>query len=99
MVLDRVRTIPDTVDEFIGYRIGFDLWALDGPAFDELKAFHANGKAVVRNVWLPAEYAHVIVPATRDLAAEPRDARLDRRLSSRTARRAGAAAGGTETTT
>ena len=34
-VLDRVRTIPDTVDEFTGYRIGFDLCALDGPAFDE----------------------------------------------------------------
>ena len=37
IVLDRVRTIPDTVDEFVGYRIAFDLWALDGPAFDELK--------------------------------------------------------------
>ncbi len=71
IVLDRVRTIPDTVDEFIGYRIAFDLWALDGPAFDEMKTFHANGTAVVRNVWLPAEYAHVMVPATRDLAASP----------------------------
>jgi hypothetical protein len=67
IVLDRVRIIPDTVDEFVGYRIGFDLWALDGPAFDEIKSFHANGNAVVRNVWLPAEYAHVTVPATRDL--------------------------------
>jgi hypothetical protein len=71
IVLDRVRTIPDTVDEFIGLRIGFDLWALDGPAFDELKAFHASGNAVVRNTWLPAEYAHVMVPATRDLAQSP----------------------------
>ncbi len=40
IVLDRVRTIPDTVDEFVGYRIAFDLWALDGPAFDEMKTFH-----------------------------------------------------------
>jgi hypothetical protein len=71
IVLDRVRTIPDTVDEFVGYRIAFDLWALDGPAFDEMKTFHANGNAVVRNVWLPAEYAHVTVPATRDLVASP----------------------------
>lgn len=71
IVLDRVRTIPDTVDEFIGYRIAFDLWALDGPAFDEMKTFHANGTAVVRNVWLPAEYAHVMVPATRDLVSSP----------------------------
>jgi hypothetical protein len=71
IVLDRVRTIPDTVDEFVGYRIAFDLWALDGPAFDELKTFHANGTAVVRNAWLPAEYAHVTVPATRDLLQYP----------------------------
>ncbi len=71
IVLDRVRTIPDTVDEFVGYRIGFDLWALDGPAFDDVKSFHANGTAIVRNVWLPAEYAHVTVPATRDLVSSP----------------------------
>jgi hypothetical protein len=71
IVLDRVRTIPDTVDEFVGYRIGFDLWALDGPAFEDLKSFHASGNAVVRNTWLPAEYAHVSVPATRDLLQSP----------------------------
>jgi len=71
IVLDRVRTIPNTVDEFVGYRIAFDLWALDGPAFDELKTFHADGNAVVRNAWLPADYAHVTVPATRDLLQSP----------------------------
>lgn len=71
IVADRVRMIPDTVEEFVGYRIGFDLWALDGPAFENLKSFHPNGKAVVRNVWLPAEYAHVMVPATRDLVQSP----------------------------
>ncbi len=71
IVLDRVRTIPDTVDEFVGYRIAFDLWALDGPAFDELKTFRASGTAVVRNTWLPADYAHVTVPATRDLLQSP----------------------------
>jgi hypothetical protein len=68
IVADRVRTIPDTVEEFVGYRIGIDLWALDGPAFEHAKSFHANGKAVVRNVWLPDDYAHVKVPATRVLA-------------------------------
>jgi hypothetical protein len=71
MVVDRVRTIPDTVEEFVGYRIGLDLWALDSPALDEVKAFHANGTAVVRNVWLPDDYKHVMVPATRDLATNP----------------------------
>lgn len=67
IVLDRVRTIPDTVDEFVGYRIAFDLWALDGPAFDAVKTFYPTGNALVRNAWLPADYAHVTVPATRDL--------------------------------
>jgi hypothetical protein len=71
IVVDRVRMIPDTVEEFVGYRIGFDLWALDGPAFEHLKSFHANGKAVVRNVWLPEDYAHVMVPATRELLKDP----------------------------
>jgi hypothetical protein len=36
-----------------------------------VKAFHANGTAIVRNVWLPDDYKHVMVPATRDLAASP----------------------------
>ena len=71
IVLDRVRTIPDTVDEFVGFRIGFDLWALDGPAFEDLKSFSASGNASVRNTWLPADYAHVSVPATRDLLQSP----------------------------
>jgi hypothetical protein len=70
-VLDRVRTIPDTVDEFVGFRIGFDLWALDGPAFDEVKTFRANGSAVVRNTWLPEDYYHVWVPRTGGLAKDP----------------------------
>jgi hypothetical protein len=71
IVLDRVRTIPDTVEEFVGLRIGFDLWALDGPAFDEVKSFHASGKAVVRNTWLPENYYHVWVPDIGPLAQNP----------------------------
>jgi hypothetical protein len=70
-ILDRVRTIPDTVDEFDGYRIGFDLWALDGVGFEALKTFHPSGTARVRNVTLPADYAHVMVPATQELALNP----------------------------
>ncbi len=74
-VLGRVRTIPDTVAEFTGYRIALDLFAWDGPWLEELKTFHANGKAVVRNVTLPAGYSHVLVPITAGLAetAEMRD--------------------------
>ena len=67
-VLSVIRSIPDTVDEFTGYRIGLDLFAWDAPGLEGLKTFHANGKAKVRNVTLPAEYSHVFVPYTAELA-------------------------------
>jgi hypothetical protein len=62
-----IRTIPDTVDEFTGYRIGVDFFAWDAPGFEGVKTFHAEGKAKVRNVTLPAEYSHVFVPYTHEL--------------------------------
>ncbi len=71
IVLSRVRSIPDTVDEFTGYRIGIDFFAWDGPGLEGLKTFHADGKAKVRNVTLPDEYSHVFVPATEQLAEDP----------------------------
>ena len=70
IVVSRIRTIPDTVDEFTGYRIALDLFAWDAPWTVDLKTFHANGKAVVRNVELPAEYSHVFVPGTARLAED-----------------------------
>jgi hypothetical protein len=71
MVLSRVRSIPDTVDEFTGYRIGIDFFAWDAPGLEGVKTFHADGKANVRNVTLPAEYSHVFVPGTAQLAEDP----------------------------
>jgi hypothetical protein len=68
MVVSRIRTIPDTVEEFTGYRIALDLFAWDAPWTTDLKNFHANGKAHVRNVELPAAYSHVFVPGTASLA-------------------------------
>ena len=68
IVASRVRTVPDTVDEFVGYRIGLDLIAWDAPGLEGIKTFHPNGKATVRNVTLPAEYSHVFVPVTSGLA-------------------------------
>ncbi len=67
-VLPVIRSIPDTVEEFTGYRIGLDLFAWDAPGLEGAKTFHAEGKATVRNVTLPAEYSHVFVPATAHLA-------------------------------
>jgi hypothetical protein len=70
-VLPVIRTIPDTVDEFTGYRIGVDLFAWDVPGFEMMKTFHAEGRAKVRNITLPAEYSHVFVPYTERLAESP----------------------------
>ena len=83
IVAGRIRSIPDTVDEFVGYRIGLDLIAWDVPGLEGIKTFYPNGKATVRNVTLPAEYSHVFVPVTSGLARYARDARLDQRLRSR----------------
>jgi hypothetical protein len=70
-VFNVVRAIPDTVDDFTGYRIGLDFFAWDAPGLEGVKTFHAAGKANVRNVTLPAEYSHVFVPATAQLALSP----------------------------
>jgi hypothetical protein len=70
-VLRVIREIPDTVDDFIGYRIGVDFFAWDAPGLEGFKTFHADGKAKVRNVTLPAEYSHVFVPATAQLVESP----------------------------
>jgi len=70
-VLRVIRDIPDNVDDFTGYRIGLDFFAWDIPGLEAVKTFHATGKANVRNVTLPAEYSHVFVPATAQLAESP----------------------------
>ncbi len=71
MVVSLVRSIPDTADEFTGYRIGIDFFAGDGPGLEGVKTFYPAGKANVRNVTLPAEYSHVFVPVTAQLAEDP----------------------------
>ena len=68
-VVPMIRSIPDAVDEFTGYRIGLDLFAWDAPGLENVKTFHPVGKAIVRNVTLPAEYSHVFVPDTEQLAS------------------------------
>jgi len=66
----RLHTIPNTVDEFTGFVIAFDLiaWTLPGT---HSAAYEHNGTAIVRNVELPASYNHVFVPMTRSLADDP----------------------------
>ncbi len=64
----RLRTIPDTVEEFTGYTIGVDMVAWDFSS--GASNFRSNGSATVRNVRLPAEYSHVTVASTSHLARE-----------------------------
>jgi hypothetical protein len=66
----RLRTIPDTVEEFTGYAIAVDLWAWTFPG-DPGSKYANGGKAHIRNVTLPAGYNHVLVPVTHDLAGDP----------------------------
>jgi len=68
--LDTLRKIPDNVDEFTGYFISVDLFALSFPGNPLDQPYQNTGKANVRNVMLPATYNHVMVPATRDLAKD-----------------------------
>lgn len=69
-LMDKLHTIPDTVDEFTGYTIGVDLWAwtIAGPTDTR---YSKEGRANVRNVTLSAANSHVMVPVTADLATDP----------------------------
>jgi hypothetical protein len=70
-MVHRLRTIPDTVEDFTGYTISVDFVALSFPGSRGASEFHHNGTANVRNVILPAAYNHVVVPVTRELATNP----------------------------
>lgn len=70
--LETLRRIPDTVDEFTGFFVTLDMIALSFPGNPLDKRYEADGKAVVRNVDLPATYSHVAVPDTAGLAADAR---------------------------
>jgi len=64
----RLRTIPDTVDEFTGYALALDLVAWDMPGAGA--RYQARSGARVRNIELPAAYSHVFVPQTAHLARD-----------------------------
>lgn len=65
----RLRSIPDSVDEFTGFVLGVDLIAWDLPGVGT--SYRAKGSARVRNVELPSDYSHVFVVATSALARDP----------------------------
>jgi len=65
-MVSRLRAIPDSVDEFTGFIIDWDLIALGG---DE--PYRAIGEAKVRTVRLPASTSHIGIPLAKDLALNP----------------------------
>lgn len=67
-ILGKLRTIPDTVDDFTGFSIEWDLIAGTLPGSEN---YHAGGGAHVRNVELAADTSHIDMPRTRYLAQNP----------------------------
>jgi len=67
-MLGKLHDIPDTVDEFTGFAIEWDMIA---GTFPGATPYRASGTARVRNVTLPAIYVHVDLPRTEHLATNP----------------------------
>jgi len=65
-MVSRLRAIPDSVDEFTGFIIEWDLIALGG---DE--PYRGVGEGKVRTVRLPASTSHIGMPLTKELALNP----------------------------
>ena len=63
----RLRSIPDSVEEFTGFYKHFDILGGDFLGFGSANHYEANGRAKVRTVRLPAKYSHVHMPATKHL--------------------------------
>jgi len=66
-MLPRLRSIPDSVDEFAGFTLEWD------PIAGETTGgtpYAANGRADVRNITLPSSYHHVTLPDAEHLAAD-----------------------------
>jgi hypothetical protein len=67
-MLGRLRAIPDTVGDFTGFSIEWDLIAGTLPGSER---YYAMGTAQVRNVSLAAGTSHIGMPHARDLAVNP----------------------------
>jgi len=66
-MMTRLRKVPDSVEHFTGFYMGFDLFGGDLLGFGGANRYEANGTAHVRNVRLPTGYNHVTVPSTKHL--------------------------------
>ena len=68
----RLRTIPASVGEFTGFCKEQDILGGDFLGYGPANHFKSGGQAVVRNVWLPAEYKHGEIPNTKHLLNDPK---------------------------
>lgn len=64
---DKLREIPDSVEDFTGYQKGMDMAGGDLMGFGSGNEYHALGTARVRNVRLPSLGAHWTLPYTKGL--------------------------------
>jgi hypothetical protein len=69
-MLSQLRRIPDSVEEFTGFHIPYDL--MSGTLFgvSQRDYYVPVGSAAVRNVVLPSESSHLTVPLMEELAGD-----------------------------
>ena len=67
-MLERLREIPDTVEEFTGFSSQWDPIAGN---FGAVEPYRATGSAQVRNVVLPPAASHLTLPRVAELARDP----------------------------
>jgi pimeloyl-ACP methyl ester carboxylesterase len=63
----KLRSIPDSVEEFVGFQKGMDLLGGDYLGFGPANDYHAIGQACVRNVRLPSACSHSEILYVRGL--------------------------------
>jgi hypothetical protein len=67
-MLSRLHVIPDSVEEFSGYSLDWDLIAGN---FGSAEPYRAAGTAQVRNIVLPPAVGHITAPLAKPLALDP----------------------------
>lgn len=66
-MIGRLRTVPDSAEEFTGFYKGMDLLGGDFLGYGSANHFKASGTAVVRNIQLPSAWRHGKIPDTAHL--------------------------------
>jgi hypothetical protein len=67
-MIGKLRKIPDTVEEFTGFYIPFDIIGSDLLGFGNLNKYYPSGSTKVQNILLPAGYSHFTIIHTEHLA-------------------------------